>query len=75
MTAAVIDGARTRVVAGSAFGVTGPVSGIDVEPLFLDVTVSRGVRFSASSSFAAIRKSCLEAPAGHGTAVQAFPQP
>lgn len=42
-----IDGARTRVVAGSAFGLTGPVSGIDVDPIFLDVTVSRGVRFSA----------------------------
>jgi len=42
-----IDGARTRVVAGNAFGMTGPVSGIDVEPIFLDVTVTRGVRFSA----------------------------
>jgi redox-sensitive bicupin YhaK (pirin superfamily) len=41
-----IEGARTRVVAGNAFGVTGPVSGIDVEPLFLDVTVTRGARFS-----------------------------
>jgi redox-sensitive bicupin YhaK (pirin superfamily) len=41
-----LDGARTRVVAGNAFGMTGPVSGIDVEPLFLDVTVTRGVRFS-----------------------------
>jgi redox-sensitive bicupin YhaK (pirin superfamily) len=43
-----IDGARTRVVAGNAFGVTGPVTGIDVEPIFLDVTVERGVRFQAS---------------------------
>jgi len=41
-----IDGARTRVVAGNAFGMTGPVSGIDVEPMFLDVTVTRGVRFT-----------------------------
>jgi hypothetical protein len=41
-----IDGARTRVVAGNAFGMAGPVSGIDVEPIFLDVTVTRGVRFS-----------------------------
>jgi redox-sensitive bicupin YhaK (pirin superfamily) len=40
-----IDGARTRVVAGNAFGMTGPVSGIDVEPLFLDVAVTKGVRF------------------------------
>lgn len=41
------DGARTRVVAGSAFGIAGPVSGIDVEPLFLDVAFTRGVRFAA----------------------------
>jgi redox-sensitive bicupin YhaK (pirin superfamily) len=41
-----IDGARTRVVAGSALGVTGPVSGIDVDPLFLDVAVTRGARFT-----------------------------
>jgi len=33
---------RVRVVAGTAFGQTGPVSGIDVEPLFLDLTVPRG---------------------------------
>jgi len=43
-----IDGARTRVVAGHAFGLAGPVSGIDVEPIFLDVTVQRGVRFEAT---------------------------
>jgi redox-sensitive bicupin YhaK (pirin superfamily) len=41
-----IEGARTRVVAGDAFGMTGPVSGIDVEPIFLDVTVTKGVRFT-----------------------------
>ena len=37
------EGARIRVVAGSAFGKTGPVSGIDVEPLFLDLSLTRGV--------------------------------
>jgi redox-sensitive bicupin YhaK (pirin superfamily) len=42
-----IDGARTRVVAGKAFGMDGPVTGIDVAPMFLDVTVTRGVRFDA----------------------------
>lgn len=42
-----IDGARTRLVAGHAFGMTGPVTGIDVEPIFLDVAVERGVRFQA----------------------------
>jgi quercetin 2,3-dioxygenase len=42
------DGARVRVVAGSAFGTTGPVSGIDVEPMFLDVTVTRGVAFKTA---------------------------
>jgi len=41
-----IEGARMRVVAGEAFGMTGPVSGIDVEPIFLDVTVTKGVRFT-----------------------------
>jgi len=41
------DGARVRVVAGTAFDVTGPVSGIDVEPLFLDVAVTRGVAFAS----------------------------
>src|SRR5262245_15647875 len=39
------DGARIRVVAGTAFGATGPVSGIDVDPLFVDVTVEKGVAF------------------------------
>jgi quercetin 2,3-dioxygenase len=39
------DGARVRVVAGTALGRTGPITGIDVEPLFLDVTVTKGVRF------------------------------
>lgn len=39
------DGARVRVVAGEVFGATGPINGIDVEPLFLDVTVVKGVRF------------------------------
>jgi quercetin 2,3-dioxygenase len=42
------DGARVRVVAGSAFGTTGPVSGIDVDPMFLDVTVTRGVAFKTA---------------------------
>jgi redox-sensitive bicupin YhaK (pirin superfamily) len=40
------DGARIRVVAGSANGLVGPVDGIDVEPLFLDVAVERGVTFT-----------------------------
>ena len=43
----VVEGAKVRVVAGSAVGLTGPVDGIDVEPVFLDVAVERGVRFSA----------------------------
>lgn len=38
------EGSRVRVVAGTAFGVTGPVAGIDVEPLFLDVTLRRATR-------------------------------
>jgi redox-sensitive bicupin YhaK (pirin superfamily) len=39
------EGAGVRVVAGNAFGATGPINGIDVDPLFLDVTVVKGVRF------------------------------
>lgn len=39
------DGARVRVVAGTAFGATGPVAGIDVDPLFLDVAMQKGVTF------------------------------
>lgn len=34
------------VVAGRAVGLTGPVDGIDVDPVFLDVAVERGVRFT-----------------------------
>jgi quercetin 2,3-dioxygenase len=39
------EGARVRVVAGTAFGQRGPVSGIDVDPLFLDVALQQGVSF------------------------------
>ncbi|MDP6953172.1 MAG: pirin family protein, partial [Alphaproteobacteria bacterium] len=35
-------GGRLRVVAGSAHGVTGPISGIDSEPLFLDLSLGDG---------------------------------
>lgn len=37
-----LDGAKVRVVAGTAFGKTGPVSGIDVEPIYFDATLDRG---------------------------------
>jgi quercetin 2,3-dioxygenase len=37
------DGTRIRVVAGSVFGVEGPVKGIVTDPLFLDVRVPAGV--------------------------------
>ena len=36
-----LDDAKVRVVAGTAFGATGPVSGIDVEPLYFDATLGR----------------------------------
>ncbi len=39
------EGSRIRVVAGEAFGTTGPVAGIDVDPLFLDVTLVKGALF------------------------------
>lgn len=41
------EGAHIRVIAGTAFGTTGPVSGIDVDPLFLDVALVKGARFEA----------------------------
>ncbi len=37
-----LERGRVRVIAGSVEGKTGPVSGIDVEPLFLDVTLEKG---------------------------------
>ncbi len=39
-----VEGARVRVVAGTTFGRTGPVDGIDIEPLFLDVALEKGSR-------------------------------
>ncbi len=38
------EGGTARVVAGAALGRTGPVRGIDVQPLFLDVTLQPGAR-------------------------------
>jgi redox-sensitive bicupin YhaK (pirin superfamily) len=37
-----LERTKARVVAGSAFGVTGPVQGIDVDPLFVDLALERG---------------------------------
>jgi quercetin 2,3-dioxygenase len=39
------DGARIRVVAGTHDGIAGPVTHIDVDPLFLDVVLTRGATF------------------------------
>ncbi len=36
------DGSQLRVVAGKTAEATGPVTGIDVDPLFLDVTLGKG---------------------------------
>ncbi len=48
-----LERGRVRVVAGTAHGKTGPVSGIDVDPLFLDVTLQPGA------------SEALTLPAGH----------
>lgn len=40
------DGARIRVIAGTAGGVTGPVTGIAVDPTYLDVFVPPDTTFS-----------------------------
>ncbi len=37
-----LERGRVRVVAGSAFGATGPVTGIEVDPVFFDVALERG---------------------------------
>ena len=39
-----LERGRARVIAGSAFGATGPVSGIDVEPTFVDLALENGAR-------------------------------
>ncbi len=40
-------GVRARVIAGALNGVRGPVSGIAVEPLYLDLALEPGARFAA----------------------------
>jgi redox-sensitive bicupin YhaK (pirin superfamily) len=40
------EAARVRVVAGEAAGATGPVTGIVTEPLYLDVALDAGGRFT-----------------------------
>jgi redox-sensitive bicupin YhaK (pirin superfamily) len=40
-------GVHVRVLAGSVGDVTGPVSGIAVEPVYLDITLQPGARFAA----------------------------
>jgi redox-sensitive bicupin YhaK (pirin superfamily) len=39
------NGVKVRVVAGESLGQTGPVSGIEVEPLFLDLALAKGADF------------------------------
>lgn len=51
------EGARVRVVAGRVLGTEGPVNGIDVEPVFVDVALGRGSSFRH------------ELPAGHAAFV------
>lgn len=52
-----LERGKLRVVAGSAEGKTGPVTGIDVAPLFVDVTLDQGGRLA------------LPTPAGHNALV------
>lgn len=44
-----VDGARVRLVAGEVNGQQGPVQGIDVRPLFLDVTLRPGARLTQAT--------------------------
>ncbi len=41
-TAEPVPGVKVRVVAGEAFGVQGPVSGIAIEPVYLDIALEPG---------------------------------
>jgi quercetin 2,3-dioxygenase len=41
-----LEGARVRVVAGRLADVTGPVQGIDTEPIFLDMSLEAGSGFA-----------------------------
>jgi len=40
------DGTEVRVVCGSFWGKTGPVTGIETDPIYIDVTVGPGVKKS-----------------------------
>ena len=53
-------GVRVRVIAGEAFGATGPVSGIPTEPLYLDVALDAGARIEVA------------VPAGHNAFAYVF---
>jgi redox-sensitive bicupin YhaK (pirin superfamily) len=39
-----VDGATVKLLAGTFEGVSGPVSGIAVEPIYLDIAIERGAR-------------------------------
>lgn len=41
-----VSGVTVRVVAGDLFGVTGPVNGIAIEPVYLDVALRPGAKLS-----------------------------
>jgi len=43
--ATLADGTRVRVIAGTAAGVEGPVNGIAVEPLYIDIALAAGAAF------------------------------
>ncbi|MCC9624058.1 pirin family protein [Thalassospira sp. MA62] len=54
------DGVDLRLVAGEAFGKTGPVSGISTDPVFVDVKLAAGAAVT------------LPLPKGHSAVVYAF---
>ncbi|MGH8145392.1 MAG: pirin family protein [Rhodanobacteraceae bacterium] len=41
-----VPGVKVRVVAGELFGVTGPVNGIAIEPVYLDIELQPGAKLS-----------------------------
>lgn len=69
------DGSKLRVIAGKTAEAQGPVTGIDVDPLFLDVTLTKGAELrqvipQGHTSFlltidGAVRVGATEVPTGH----------
>jgi quercetin 2,3-dioxygenase len=64
------DGARLRLIAGAARGQTGPVRGIEVDPLFVDFTLPKGASLTqpvpaGHNAFVFVSDGAVSLGAGH----------